>query len=84
MQTEEKLTSYSSIDKLHYKLYCTKPIREIETEQTKYELVFNSNKGNMNAPALSYMGIEWIFEKLKRAASAFAESGIKKGDVVGS
>ena len=77
---------YPSIDKPHYKYYKDTPTRNIDTEQTVYDLVFSSNKDNMYEPALEYLGVEWSFEKLKketdRAASAFFKSGLKMGDVV--
>ena len=86
MPTEEKLTGYPSIDKPHYKYYRTTPIREIDKNQTIYELVFTSNKGNMKDVALEYMGMNWSFEKLKtktdQAADAFAKAGLRMGDVV--
>ena len=66
MSTEKNLTGYPSIDKPQERFYRTKPVREIETEQTIYELVFNSNKNNMTAPAIEYMGVIWTFEKLKQ------------------
>ena len=84
--SEKQLTGYPSIDKPWEKYYREKPVREIETEQTIYEMVFNANKDNMTDSALGYMGIEWTFQKLKeetdRAADAFIKSGLKMGDVV--
>jgi len=86
MQTEKKMTGYPSIDRPQERFYRKKTIREINAEQTVYELIFNSNKNNMNAPALEYMDVTWSFEKLKKetdkAADAFAKSGLKLGDTV--
>ena len=86
MPTERKMTGFPSIDRPQDKFYRTKPVREIETEQTIYELVFNSNKNNMTAPAIEYMGVTWSFEKLKekadQVADAFVKSGLKMGDTV--
>lgn len=86
METEKKLTGYPSIDRPQDRFYRAKPIREIETEQTIYELVFNSNKDNMFAPAIEYMGVTWSFEKLKeradQTADAFVKAGFKVGDTV--
>ena len=83
---EHKLTGYPSIDKPQSKLYRDKPVREIQTEQTIYDLIFNTNAHNMTAPAIEYLGVEWTFEKLKskvdQAASAFYASGLRCGDVV--
>lgn len=86
MPTEKKLTGYPSVDRPQEKYYRKTPIREIETEQTIYEMIFNCNKDNMDAPALEYMGITWSFEKLKfevdKVADAFAKFGLKLGDTV--
>ncbi len=84
--TEKELTGYPSIDKPHYRFYRTNPIRDIDVNQTIYELVFKSNEQNMSDPALEYGGVTWTFEKLKtetdKAACAFVNSGLKKGDTV--
>ncbi len=86
MTTEKNLTGYPSIDRPQDRFYRAKPIREIETEQTIYEMVFNSNKGDMFAPAIEYMGVTWTFERLKekvdQAADAFIKAGFKVGDTV--
>jgi len=86
MPTEKNLTGYPSIDRPQERFYRIEPVREIETEQTIYELVFNSNKNNMTAPAIEYMGVTWSFEKLKekadQAADSFVKSGLKMGDTV--
>lgn len=83
---EKKLTGYPSIDRPQEQFYRKQPIRDIKTEQTIYELVFSSNKDNMSAPALEYMGVVWTFEKLKaeadRTADAFAKAGLTEGDTV--
>ena len=83
---EKKLTGYPSIDKPQSKYYREKPVREINTDQTIYDLVFKSNTNNMSAPAIEYLGVQWSFEKLKtkvdQAASAFYSSGLRCGDVV--
>lgn len=75
-----------SLEKPHYKYYKSAPTRDINTEQTIYDLVFASNKDNMTEPALEYFGSVWSFEKLKeetdKAASAFYKSGLRVGDVV--
>lgn len=86
MPIKNKMTGYPSIDRPQERFYRTKPVREIKTEQTMYELVFNSNKNNMTAPAIEYMGVTWSFEKLKekadQAADSFVKSGLKMGDTV--
>ena len=42
MEMEKKLTGYPSIDKPHYQYYRKAPIREVNTNQTIYELIFES------------------------------------------
>lgn len=83
---QDQLTGFPSVDRPQNKFYREQPVRDIKTEQTIYELVFNSNKDNMSAPALEYMGAVWTFEKLKaeadRAADAFSKAGLKLGDTV--
>lgn len=83
---EKALTGYPSIDRPQGRFYRSQPVRQLETEQTIYELVFNSNKDNMSAPALEYMGVTWTFEKLKeqtdKEVDAFHKIGIIKGDTV--
>ena len=82
----QTLTGYPSIDKPWTKYYREKVTCEIDVEQSIYEVVFNSNKDNMSAKALEYMGTTWSFEKLKKetdkAAAAFLKSGLNIGDVV--
>ncbi|MBQ4052124.1 MAG: acyl--CoA ligase [Clostridia bacterium] len=86
MPAEKNVTGYPSIDKPQERFYRAKPVREIETEQTIYELVFNSNKNNMTTPAIEYMGVTWTFERLKletdKAVDSFNKIGIQKGDTV--
>ena len=86
MTTEKILTGYPSIDRPQEKFYRSEPIRKIETEQTIYEMIFNSNKDNMSAPAVEYMGVTWTFEKLKtetdKAVDAFYKMGLNQGDTV--
>ncbi len=81
-----QLTGYPSIDRPQDKLYRTKPIREIETEQTIYEMIFNANKDDMLAPAIEYMRVTWTFERLKekvdKVADAFVKAGFKVGDTI--
>lgn len=86
MTTEKIFTGYPSIDRPQEKYYRAKPVREIETEQTIYEMIFNSNKDNMSAPAVEYMGVVWSFKRLKekadQIADAFIKDGLKIGDTV--
>lgn len=85
MQDDLK-SSYPSLDKRQERFYRKTPIREINVEQTIYEMVFNSNQDNMDKTALEYMGITWSFERLKaetdRVAIGFYKAGLKLGDTV--
>lgn len=85
-EQSKKMTGYASIDKPWNKFYREKPLVEIDRNQTIYNLIFNTNKENMNDVAIGYLGVNWTFKKLKsetdRLADAFSKSGIKEGDVV--
>ena len=86
MERNKKITGYPSIDKPQYKFYRDTPIRYINTKQTIYEMIFNTNKNNMNESAIMYMNKEWSFQKLKettdKLADAFIKLGLEIGDVV--
>ena len=77
-------TGYASIDKPWLKYYREEPVKEIETNQTIYNLVFNQE--DMNSFALEYLGKKWTFKKLKadvdNCAKAFKKIGVNQGDVV--
>jgi len=81
-----ELTGYVSIDKPQYKFYREKPIREIDRYQTIYNLVFNTNKDNMDDVAIGYLGVNWTFKRLKketdRLADAFSKMGVGERDRV--
>ena len=83
---EKVLTGYPSVDKPQNKFYRDEPVREIDVEQSIYELIFNCNQDNIQSPALEYLGVEWSFEKLKievdKAADAFKKVGLGLGDTV--
>lgn len=68
------------------KYYRKTPIREIEVNQTIYEMVFNSNKDNMNDIALEYMDTEYTYQQPKdmtdHVAGALYSLGLRKQDVV--
>ena len=80
------MVGYPSIDKLNLRYYRQDPIREINPNQTIYELVFKTNKDNLNDIALGYINVEWSYEKLKKEtdamASALRKISIEKNDVV--
>lgn len=83
---ENTLTGFPSIDRPQDQFYRKKPIREIDVEQTIYEMVFCRNSDCMVATALEYMGSTWSFARLKeevdRAADAFLKAGLRIGDTV--
>ena len=85
-ENNKQMTGYASIDKPQNKFYREKPIKNIDTNQTIYNMVFNENKDNMNNDALGYLDVNWSFEKLKeetdKVASAFNKMGIKMNEVV--
>lgn len=85
-EQSKKMTGYASIDKPWDKFYRENPLVEIDRNQTIYNLIFNTNKDNMNDLAIGYLGVNWTFKKLKsetdRLADAFSKYGIKEGDVV--
>ena len=80
------LVGYPSIDKPSLQYYKEVPLRDINRNQTIYDLVFSTNKYNMDDIAIGYLGINWSYTKLKnetdKLADAFNNSGIKMGDVV--
>lgn len=79
-------TGYPSIDRPWTNYYRKTPIKEIATNQTIYEMVFNSNSNNMNDAALEYMDIECTYQQLKdmtdHAADTLYSLGLRKHDVV--
>ena len=76
-------TGYPSIDKPWLKYYREKPIKEINTNQTIYEMVFSNN---MDADAIGYLGTTLTYKELKekvdRCADALSKNNIGLGDVV--
>ena len=72
-------TGYASIDKPHYKFYRQSPIREFDTDQTSYQLIFNSNKDNMDYDAIGYFGNYLKYHEFKdevdKAAAAYKKLG---------
>lgn len=77
---------YASIDKPWLMHFDEEGIlREIPT-CSAYEYLYQSNKDYLNQHALNYYDKEItykeLFELIDKAATAFLESGIKKGDVV--
>lgn len=75
---------YPSIDKPWLKYYREEPIKEINPNQTIYEMVFNQD--DLNKIAVSYLGTSWSYKKLKeevdKYASALKLSGVEVGDII--
>ncbi|MBR0226995.1 MAG: acyl--CoA ligase [Clostridia bacterium] len=82
----EDSTGYPSVDKPQNKYYRDKPARIIETNQSIYDLVFNTNRNNLDDPAIEYLGHEYTYRALKKEvdslAKAFLLSGCETGDTV--
>lgn len=85
-ETSKKMTGYASIDKPWEKYYRKTPIRDIKSNQTIYDMIFNENINNMDNDALSYLDVNLTFKDLKNKVDQFADalikSGVKYGDVV--
>ena len=83
---EGKLTGYPSIDKPWMKYYRKSPIREIDSDNTIYRMIFESNKYNMDEDALEYLGVNIKFDELKKQvdklAQAFYRDGVREGEVI--
>ncbi len=77
-------TGYPSIDKPSINYYRSEPIKEINTSQTMYNMIFDQD--NMDADALQFMNNVWTFRKLKeeadKCASALEKIGVRQGDVI--
>lgn len=85
MNNKEK-SGFVTIDRPQDIHYRKKPIREFDTNQTLYELVYNANKHAMDNNSLGYMGKLFTYgefiDEVDKAAQAFSASGVKTGDVV--
>ena len=82
----EKLTGYPSIDKPWLKYYTEEAIQSRVPECTMYEYIRDNNKDHLEDIALVYFGRKISYKRListiDQTAAAFAELGIKRGDVV--
>ena len=80
------LTGFVSVDRPQEKYYRKTPISNIDVNQTVYELIFNSNRENLDDYAIEYLGKSWTFKELKKetdkAADSFFKLGIRHGDVI--
>lgn len=87
MSAEEKaLTGYPSIDKPWLKYYSEEAINAKVPELTMYEYLWERNKDYLDNTAIMYFGKKMTYRKffslIDCTASALAESGVEKGDVV--
>ena len=86
IKEKDKPTGYPSVDKPWLKYYSEEAINDRLPECTMYEYVYNMNRNRTNAIALNYYGNKisygQLFHHIKKTANAFANQGIKKGDVV--
>ena len=86
MTHEKALTGYPSIDK-PWQCYYPENVCNMEIHtQTMYQFIYDSNKGRLNNAAILYFGrritYKQLFDNIKKAACAFADMGIKRGDIV--
>lgn len=83
---EQKMTGFASIDKPWLKYYTTEAITAPLPECSMYEYLAQKIKGRESLTALNYFGTKISYGRLMheidRAASAFAERGVKAGDIV--
>lgn len=81
-----QVTGKPSVDKPQNKFYRVEPIRSINTDQTIYNMIFESNKSNMQSIAIKYLGVQLSYEQLKikvdKTADAFVKAGLVIGDCV--
>ena len=83
---EKKLTGYPSIDRPWLKYYSEEAISSVVPECTMYEYIRNNNRDHHEGIALVYFGRKISYKSListiDQTAAAFAELGIKRGDVI--
>ena len=77
---------YPSIDKPWLKYYDEKDVLDEIPKRRMYEDLLEYNKKNMNNIAIEYYGTKItykeVFTNIDKVASALANDGVKKGDVV--
>jgi len=86
MTKEKIVTGYPSIDK-PWQCYYPENVCNMEIHtQNMYQFIYESNKNRLNNTAILYFGrsitYKEIFDNIKKAACAFLNMGIKKGDIV--
>lgn len=83
---EKKLTGYPSIDKPWLKYYAEEAINAPLPECTMYEYILENNKKHLDDVALLYFDrkitYNTLFANIDQTAAAFAQLGVKQGDIV--
>lgn len=86
MPTEKKMTGYPSIDKPWLKYYTKKAINVEMPKCSMYQFAYENNMHSLNSCCFEYFGskitYKTLFNKVVKAANAFNNMGIKKGDIV--
>lgn len=77
---------YPSVEKPQYAFYRKKPVRELNAQQSIYDIVFETNKDNMDWLAVRYLSGKWTFKELKiltdKLADAFVSAGLRQNETV--
>ncbi len=77
-------TYYPSIDIPQLKYYRDELVKDVNVNQTIYDLIFKDC--DLTAPAIGYLGIEWTYGQLKQKVDklidSFTKIGIKYMDTV--
>lgn len=86
MQTEKKLTGYSSIDKPWLKYYSQEAVNMRLPECTIYEYLWENSKEHLEDIALNYydrkLTFGELFNRIDDAARSFISIGVRAGDIV--
>lgn len=86
MVQEKAITGYPSSDKPWQRYYPENVCKMEINTQTMYQFIYESNKNRLNNTAILYFGrsitYKELFDNIKKAACAFWNMGIKKGDIV--
>lgn len=84
--SEKKLTGYPSIDKPWLKYYVKEAIHAPLPEDTVYGYMHSQNCEYPDNIALHYYGqkdtYDCLFRQIEKAAKAFAQAGVREGDIV--
>lgn len=83
---KKELTGYPSVDKPWLKYYSEEAINAPIPKCTVYEYLWNANKDHTEDVAITYFDrnitYSELFENIDKVTSAFANAGIKHGDIV--